>query len=296
MRSTRNLLVAAMAFAAACDSGRSVAPAATADRPAQFARSAATDAACRAAKLKDDQKGKLKRNSCEFTLVPGGRREDLYALNGAGGGQMTTFTASAEFSGIFGATEADQPLFQGTVWGYEQFTAGTPIAFSVVGSSTDYGFFIGGTDSTQLGKYTVTTTVGPVAHACDRATFLQGTVAFQTTLDGSNSCTVNVAYSPYPEAIGKPLWTHNYYAKALAGHTYTVHLDGLSASFGPGLTVFGGGVLAQSVGPIGPGGTRDVTFTPATTRWVLVEISSGRFVGDTWVQQTGDYGLSFSGN
>ncbi|HEU4989728.1 MAG TPA: hypothetical protein VFT41_08100 [Gemmatimonadaceae bacterium] len=296
MRISRFLPLAALALGTACDSNRSVAPVATTERPAQFAKGPATDPACRAGTLKDDQKGKLKENSCEFTLVPGGRREDLYALSGAGSSQMMTFTASAEFSGIFGITEADSALFKGTVWGYEQFVAGTPISFSIVGSSADFGFFLGGTDSTQLGKYRLTTTVGAVSHSCDRATFLQGTVAFHTSLDGSNSCTEYVQYSPYPEAIGKPLWTHNYYAKVLAGHAYTVRVDGLDASFGPGLTIFGGGVLAQSVGPIAPDGARELTFTAPATRWVLVEISSGRFVNGTWTQQTGSYGLTFTSN
>ncbi len=296
MRFARTLLVAAAVFGAACGTNNDVVGVTAAGGPAAFAKADKTDPACKTKNLKDSQKGKLKDNSCEFTPAGNGRREDLYTVAGDGPGLMTTYTADAEFSGIFGVTEANQPLFAGTVWGYEQFAAGTPMSFSVVGSSSEYGLFVGGTDSTQLGKYTVSVATGPVVHSCDRGIYLEGTVGFHTALDGMNSCTVLIQYSPYPAAIGKPIWTHNFYAKVLGGHTYTVRIDGLSGAFEPGLTIFGGGVLAQSVGPIGPDGVREVTFTPATTRWILSEVSSGRFVGSDWVNQAGSYGFAFTSN
>ncbi len=296
MRMTRTLLVAVAVFGTACGANDKVTGVTAAGGPAAFAKADKVDPACKTKKLKDSQKGKIKANSCEFTPGGTGTREDLYTVAGDGPSLMTTYTADAEFDGIFGVTEANQPLFAGTVWGYERFVAGTPMSFSVVGSSSEYGLFMGGADSTQLGKYTVSVETGPVVHSCDRDVYLEGTVGFHTALDGANSCTVLIQYSPYPEAIGKPIWTHNFYAKVLAGHSYTVRIDGLSDAFEPGLTIFGGGVLAQSVGPIGPDGVREVTFTPAITRYVLAEISSGRFVGGDWVNQVGSYGFTFTSN
>lgn len=297
MRSPRFLLLALLSLGAACASNRDATSITAVDAPALFVKAAKIDPQCRASALKADQKGKLKGNSCEFTPAGNGRREDLYTFAGAGPSLMTTFTANAEFNGIFGATMVSDEPFAGTVLGYEQIAAGTPISFAIVGSSAEYGLFVGGTDSTQLGKYTVTSETGPVVHSCDRGIYMEGSVAFGTSLDHANSCTVLIQYSPYPAAIGKPIWTHNFYAKVLAGHSYTVRLSGLSGAFDPGLTIFGGGVLAQSVGPLGPDGVREVTFTPATTRYILAEVSSGRFVSDgSWANQAGSYGFAFTSN
>ena len=77
----------------------------------------------------------------------------------------------------------------------------------------------------------------------------------------------------------------------------TVRVDGLDPTFQPGVTIFGGGVLAQDVSDVGPDGSREVTFTAPITRYVLVELSSGRFDGaGNWAQQVGDYGFSFTSN
>ena len=297
MRIPRVLLLAGLSLGSACASNRDASSITAVDAPAPFVKAAKIDPQCRATALKADQKGKLKTNSCEFTPAGNGRREDLYTFAGAGPSLMTTFTANAEFNGLIGATTVSDEPFVGTVLGYEQITAGTPISFSVVGSSAAYGLFVGGTDSTQLGKYTVTSATGPVVHSCDRGIYMEGSVAFNMSLGQANSCALVIKYSPYPAAIGKPIWTHNFYAKVLAGHHYTVRVSGLSGAFNPGLTIFGGGVLAQSVGPLAPDGVREVTITPATTRYILAEVSSGRFVSDgSWANQAGSYGFAFTSN
>jgi hypothetical protein len=297
MRASRALLVGAAAlFASACEGSQHlIAPAPTdAGGAAVFAKQSKGDPHCKTKSLKRTQKGKIKANGCLFTESANGQREDLYTFAGAGSNQMMTFTANAAFSGIFGVTDTSDVPFAGTVWGYQNFDANTPTAFSVIGSNDEYGMFVSGGDSTQLGKYTVSTSVGAPAYSCDALIFLQGTVTFGTALDGGNSCHETIEFTPYPPALGQPIWTHNFYAKVIGGHSYTVHVDGLTGTFQVALTIFGGGVVAQDVGDVTPRSTRDVTFTAPYTRYVLVELASGRFVGGAWALESGSYSLTFT--
>jgi hypothetical protein len=293
------MLVAAVVFGAACEAPtETLAP----EIDAQFAKAGKEDPHCKPKKLKDDQKGKISKNDCLYTENENGQREDLYTVDGAGGGQMMTFTATAEFDGIFGIMEAGQELFQGTVWGSRGFTADEPGLMKFVGGSPTYEMFFSGGDASQLGKYTLTTEVGPVSYQCGGGVFfLEGTVGFDQYMDGNNSCEYLVEYSPFPEAIGQPIWTHGYNAKLMAGESYTVTIDGANPSFQPTLTVFsyagGFSVIAQDFDEGSSDTAREATFSLPFTGYVYIEISSGRGDGEGgWVQEEGTYGFSFSRN
>ena len=299
MRLSRAMLVAALVFGAACEAPTdTLAP----DVDAQFARSADKfDPACKPKKLKADQKGKVSRNDCLYTLGGRDQREDLYVLESAGGNQMMTFTTNAEFDGLLGITEDGKPLFEGVVLGSRTFQAGTPRVFHFVGGSPTYGMFFSGYDETQFGKYTITTEVAPVSYQCGGGVFfMEGTVGFDQYLDGGNACEYTIQFSPFPDVIGKPIWTQGFNAKLTAGESYTVRLEGLDASFQPALTVFTYGPftpIAQDLSSSSSDGDREVTFSVPNTRYVYIEISSGTFDGNgDWVLQDGTYGFSFFQN
>jgi hypothetical protein len=117
-----------------------------------------------------------------------------------------------------------------------------------------------------------------------------------TSLTSQNSCTPTVQFPAVPQAAGKPLLTHLYGVKLVAGRRYTVRLGGLTPAFQAGLTVFAGGaVVAQQV-PTGQLATaRTISLTPTTTGYFVLEVSSGYFTDGSftrWTTPEGSYTLS----
>jgi hypothetical protein len=192
MEITRAIPFAAFAVALGCHQG---------DRPTepQFALQTADakpqTVACKPNDLKAVQHDKIKKNDC---LFGNGQRELLYrvdqlalGLPSLDGSHMLTFTPTAEFNGLTGFSEWDETPFGDPVFGYQTFTANnSDRSFSVIGSSPEYKLFVSGADSTQLGKFTLTTTVAPTANSCESGSraFLQGSVAFSSAISDATSC------------------------------------------------------------------------------------------------------------
>jgi hypothetical protein len=115
-------------------------------------------------------------------------------------------------------------------------------------------------------------------------------------LTATNTCHQTVAVSPFPEAIGKPINTHDYLVRLSAGKAYTVTLSGDLAGKQISLTVFRGAtVAAQDVFSPSSGATRSVTFTPATAGEYDIEVSSGGFNdANQWVTPSVTYTVAVS--
>lgn len=187
--------------------------------------------ACRTTDLKAVQSDKIKKNDC---LFGNGQREHLYradqralGLPDLSGASMLTFTPDAEFNGIYGVANWDETRFGDPVYGFQTFTANsTARTFSVIGSAPEYKLFFSGADETQLGKYTLTTTVAPSANSCETGsrTFLQGSVAFSSAISDATACLGQVTVGPY---AGAPLRYQFWYAKLTEGQSVSVAIDGV---------------------------------------------------------------------
>lgn len=232
--------------------------------------------------------GAITTLDCYF--APGNRYGDYYAFS-VPAAQAQRFLASGAIHGPWGVKEATADPRSG--WVYGSTVVGNGAGIRVIGTGIPLQLFIGGADVSDLGAYTVTRTVETEMHDCADYQFLLGDVTFSTTLDPGNACHETVAFSPFPEAIGKPILTHGYNMKLHAGVPYTFTLSGYSSDMNPAFTIFGGGVLAQSVGAYVP--ARTLTVTVPVNRYVYVEVSSGHpDASNTWVTPSGGYTLSVS--
>lgn len=235
MRCSKTLVLSAVFLAAAC---------APQDNPTEprFAvvpeKGKPQAIACRPTDLSAIETGKIKKNDCLFVNGDGvEQRENIFrvdqlalGLPDLSGANMLTFTPDAEFDGIFGVANWDQTQFGDPVYGYNTFTANnTDQTFSIIGSSPEYKLFFSGADATQLGKYTLTTTVAASTNTCESGslTFLEGSVAFSSTITNYNSCPGKVAVG---EHLGDPLQYQYWYAKLKQGQTVTVSIDGVDGN------------------------------------------------------------------
>lgn len=235
--------------------------------------------------------GKISTHDCLYPVA--GRRSDYYAFS-APAGQLVTVTTDGTLQGIMGIKAATEDPTTGTVW--NSGTIGG--SMRLVSNGSLLQLFVSSQDSTEFGEYSVTRSTEPLAHSCSTQTVLMPGVSIHGSLSRANSCEPTVKFSPVPQAIGKPLWTHYYPVKLEAGKRYTITLGGLGASFDPSLAVFAGGQLVAHATPDDRVVvSRTVTVTPATTVYHTIEIGSGKFSDGTfttWVNQTGSYTLSIS--
>jgi hypothetical protein len=125
---------------------------------------------------------------------------------------------------------------------------------------------------------------------------LQPGASWSDVNSASNTCQQTIAFSPYPEAIGKPINTHDFLVTLSAGKTYSITLSGGISGRPASLTVFrGSSVAGQSVYDGSNASTRSVQVTPATTGQYDIEVSSGGFVNGTWSRASFSYSLRISG-
>lgn len=239
--------------------------------------------------------GEISTTDCYY--APAARYGDYYTLTPAAGEVVLLQTAGLD--GIVGVKEATDNFATGTVFGSRRISPTSGATFRVIGNGDPLQLFLSGVTATTFGAYTVTRTAPIAAHECGALTYVVPGASFATTLTEATACRLTIQFSPFPDAIGKPIATQRYWTRLEIGRPYTVTLGGVDAAFNAGLTIFpnvmNGAPVAQAVGNLAPGQTtRTVTFTPTASGYHLIEISSGRFVDGAWVVQEGDYTLDVS--
>lgn len=228
--------------------------------------------------------------SLDCYFAAGNRYGDYYGFS-VPTAQAQRFLATGAIHGPWGVKEATADPRTG--WVYGSTVVGNGAGIRVIGTGIPLQLFIGGTNVSDLGAYNVTRTVETEMHDCADYQFLIGDVTFSTTLNPGNACHETIAFTPFPEAMGKPILTHGYNMKLHAGVPYTFTISNYSSSMNPGLTIFSGGVLAQSVGAYQP--VRSLTVSVPVDRYVYVEVSTGGPDGSGgWVTPSGSYTLAVS--
>jgi hypothetical protein len=238
--------------------------------------------------------GEITPDDCVFSTVTG-RRTDYFSLQPAAGEIVRIRTTGV--SGPTGIKQETTDPRVGTVFASRD----VGLTYRMVANGDPLQFFLSGRDGSTFGAYTIERSIDTQAFSCGILSFMMPGASVGQALTAENSCHVNVAFSPVPQAIGKPLYTHRYFVRLDVIKPYTVTLGGLTTDFDVGLTIFpnvaNAGPVAQAVASGSPPPpSRSVTFTPASTGFYLVEISSGRFIGGftNWVNQIGSYTLSVS--
>jgi hypothetical protein len=249
--------------------------------------------------------GKITLNDCLFKVA--GRRSDYHLTNLGGNSMMLEFEATGTLDGLFGLVTSERDAAGRTI----ASSNGLVLAVADIGrkfryldaGSRDVQVFVSGRDSTKFGDYKLTAT--PITgdfHQCGTNTVISGGVGgifVGGDLQERNSCKVAVQFSPVPQAIGKQLWAHYYITKFEAGKLQEIGLEFGSLQNAALSVFFGGKLVTQSV----PDGTnvpsRRLSFTPATTGYYAIEVSSGMFSDPgrftTWVNPTGTFTLSLTG-
>lgn len=284
-------LAVGVSVIAACDSNPSpIAP----DAETVVAEAApAGFGTCMPRALRDTQTGRLTPGSCLFDAGTGARIA-YYEIDTPAAGEMLTLRVSPEFAGQYGIKEQKDDPSQGIVWGALGFSAGTPRTMSFIGSSPTQQVYVRGLDGSQKGAFDLEATVAPISHTCDRAWVLEAPVSFDEALDPARSCHWTIQFSPFPEAIGKPIIGQYYNAKLVPGHSYEIRVTGVTEAFNPALTVYwGGGVAAQSVGEVPVDGALTVVVTPEVLGYWGIEVSNGQPDGEGgWITPGGSFTLS----
>ncbi len=242
--------------------------------------------------------GAISTIDCLLTLSNGVTRYSDYYRVTIPNGEVQRFTIASGFAAIYGIKEDTPDPRLGLVHG--STTSGGGVAFRVVGNGEPVQLFVSGANATQLGNYAVTRSVVADAHVCEDYDFILPGATFTTTLTAANACPGTVQFSPFPDAIGKPLLLHAYSFKARAGVTYTLTLSGLTPAFNPAFTLFGFDpatqslfVIGQSVGAYQP--VRSLTFSVSADQYVYPEVASGNPDGNGgWATPAGSYTLSVS--
>lgn len=250
---------------------------------------------CMSKSLKEQQKGNITPGSCLFSADLD-RRSAYYDVTTPPAGQMLTLTASPDMDAIFGIKQDTQDPTQGIVWGSLAPNAGGSATMRFVGASPTQQVFVSNRNPGERGKFELSSSVAPFAYQCGIPTVLEAPVSFSPTIDDATACHWTIEYTPFPEALGKPLLGHFFNVKLVPGQSYELRVEGLSGAFNPAFTLyFGGAVAAQSVGAPPAGGVRTLTVTPTTLGYWGVEISSGQPDGlGGWLTPGGTYTLSIT--
>jgi hypothetical protein len=226
----------------------------------------------------------ISTNDC---LFQGTQYEDIYRLVTADlvqqsgqsfvGSPKLTLTASTDFNGVLGFQGADPGLFQGLVHRFRNnLTPAGPVSFSMIGGEPEYKVFIGGLSQTELGSYTLSTTVAPGGEiTCDDVLVMAGSAVFPSEINDANSCAGTIAFGPN---VGQPLMFQPRYARLEAGKSYTISVTGIMADpvalFVSALPLSSGvdQTLDLSSGAGDP--DRSVTFTASQNGFYYMEVSS----------------------
>lgn len=235
---------------------------------------------------------KITANDCLFTVAS--RRSDYYSFT-IPNGSAWEFTTTNTFPGLFGVKEATANPAVGLVFG-SRFLGQS---MRVIGSGAPLQLFVSGQDGTAFGNYSVQRSVAE-PFTCGRAHAVVPGATFTANLTAANACATTIQFTPFPEALGKPLILHGYSVRLLKGVSYTFRLSGLTPQMGIGFTIFlGNSVLRQSVD--GSPAVRQFTFqlpagvtTPSA--YVFAEVSSGRFFDGVWQTPGGSYTLEILQN
>lgn len=243
--------------------------------------------------------GQISATDCLFATA--GRRSDYYTLRPANG-EVITLRGSGTLDGLYGVKEATADPAVGTVW---NSVAAIDRELRIVSNGDSLQLFVSGRDSTKLGSYTFTRSAGSLATVDHECVTSSNGKSYIALMPGSgmagrmlptNSCTVNIQFSPNPAAIGKPLLVHYYPVRLLAGRRYTINASGFAPQ--SSITVFPSGGGAPVGQDVTNGTNRTISFVPATTNYYFIEIGSGGFENanstGAWVNPGFTYALSVS--
>jgi len=296
MRLKHTLVLSAAVLAAGCADDTTEPIAA----PTVEAEAKSKRATCRPSPLSTSTTGEITADDCLFDEAGREQREDIYLAiqsrlgrTDRSGSTMLTFTGAADFDAIFGiGAQSGGEIFPDPVYGFARFPAGTTQtfgnSFSFIGSDPVYKMWFGGQDGTQLGSYTLTTTVEPSIDTCENGhwVFLQGEGSFSSDISNETSCRGEVTFGPN---VGLPLNYQFWYIKLLPGETFTATLDGVTdPTVALAALDFFTGQGDLDLGD-GPGDTdRAVSFTATRQFYLYVEVSSAPDI-------TSPYTLSFTG-
>ena len=250
--------------------------------------------------------GEITTEDCLFSAASG-RRTDYYRFVLANA-EVNTFEVSAEFNGPTGVKAETSNPRVGTVFGSRTLSDLTSRTqrMRVIGNGDALQFYISGNNgnpATSFGAYSITRGATTETHSCDRISYVIPGATFTTILDPSNSCQYPVAFTNFPPALGMPLNAHRYWVRLDEVKPHTLTISGVSNTFNPAISVFPNFINRPPVAQILPtavtGDTRAVTFTPPEAGYYLIEVATGRFIGDAsnpanWVIETGTFTLGIT--
>ncbi|MGQ0560950.1 MAG: hypothetical protein ACT443_03640 [Gemmatimonadota bacterium] len=263
----RFALLATVVFLAAC-SENTVEPTELAPSYSQNGGSPAGIGNCHPRTLKSAQQGRITPGSCNFNDAIG-RRTQYYQATTPAAGQMLAIRWTGDFAPVLGVKQDTDNPNLGLIHTAFSWDAGDQAGVNFVGTSPTQQVFVSNRDADTYGAFALTSSVEPVSYSCDYPTIYEVPVDLTQQLDAGHSCHVTVQFSPFPEAIGQALHSQFYYGKLIAGTTYNVRIEGVSAAFNPALTIYRGGVVRQSVGNLPANGVRAVApITPANDRYL----------------------------
>ena len=291
MKRMRFLLLATVAFAAACGAEDIAQPVLDDIDPA-FAKNNQRSQ-CRASVVAPGaNQGTVSADDCVFPGDHGNQYEDLYLVNQGrlgtrDGNQMATFALETEdFDWIFGfGGFVGKEIFPTPVYAFRSGPAGVYSApwpggpfpefnfntFSVIGGEPVYKMWVGGQSEEQVGDYTLTVSANPVSNTCAEAhrVYLQGDVSFSSSISDDNACEGVAVEGPFP---GTLLSLQYWWVRMSAGETITLELDEIDGNT-VAAAIFGPGGFDVDVGD-GSGDTdRSVTFTTPIRADIYVEVS-----------------------
>lgn len=219
---------------------------------------------CAAPALKDAQKGRITPGSCNSNEALG-RRSQYYTATTPAAGQQLTVKATSEVAMVLGIKQDNADVLAGMTHAGFLWDLGDTAGFSFIGASPTQQVFLSNRFAGETGAYTMTSAVEPISYSCDVANIYEAPVSFTTALDGAHACHGTIRFSPFPEAIGQPLWFQTYYGKLLPGKSYEVSVAGNTPAFNTALTIFRNGAYnpaLQSAGPVPADGVRRIIVTP----------------------------------
>ena len=195
-----------------------------------------------------------------------------------------------EFAHVVGFKQATANASEGVVWGSAAGNAGDSTVLRAVLAPARYQLFVSTRDTSAGGAFTFTGATPAVTAltnglGCTRATWLvPGTRVAGAMLDAAaGDCRSTIQFTPFPEALGKPLVLDFYQVKLLAGRTYTITttLPSRAAYGGAALTVYRGGIVGQDVQDQSRL-VRTVQITPPSEGTYLIEVSANGSPTENW--------------
>ncbi|AMW06367.1 hypothetical protein GEMMAAP_19405 [Gemmatimonas phototrophica] len=195
-----------------------------------------------------------------------------------------------EFAHVVGIKQATTNTSEGTVWGSVAGNAGDSTVLRAVLAPARYQLFVSTRDTSARGAFTFaggTPSVPALTNGlgCSRATWLvPGTRVAGAVLDSAaGDCRSTIQFTPFPEALGKPLVIDFYQARLLAGRTYTITytLPSRAAYGGAALTVYRGGVVGQDIQDQSRL-VRTLQITPPSDGTYVIEASAAGSSENNW--------------